>query len=169
MIFIVAVGLGLAVARPAISLIIDAVRSESRWRFQTIAGAVALGRMCNIVMLNFLFFLVPACVIVRLKRPHLPLGSMISQPGFAACAAPVLAVLVLTPISLIVWDDKVAQVIATVSQAIVVGAAPLAWIVLIAMRRWNAEPSWIDRLGRIFGLLGMLVVPAHMVLIRLPY
>jgi hypothetical protein len=70
MIFVVALGLGLALARPAISLIADAVRSDPRWRFQTLAGAVSLGRMLNIVLLNFLFFLLPAFLIVRLRRPR---------------------------------------------------------------------------------------------------
>ena len=53
MIFIIAFGLGLALARPAIVVIADAVRSDPRWRFQTVDGAVSLVRMVNIVLLNF--------------------------------------------------------------------------------------------------------------------
>jgi hypothetical protein len=58
MILIIALALGLAIARPAIALIVDAVRSDPRWRFQTFARAVALGRMLNIIMLNFLLFMI---------------------------------------------------------------------------------------------------------------
>jgi hypothetical protein len=58
MILIIALALGLAIARPGIALIVDAVRSDPRWRFQTFAGAVALGRMLNIIMLNFLLFMI---------------------------------------------------------------------------------------------------------------
>ena len=87
MIFIIAVGLGLVLARPAIVLIADAVRSEPRWRFQTLAGGISLIRMLNIVLLNFLFFLLPAYLIVRLRRPRPALRALICQPGFVALAA----------------------------------------------------------------------------------
>jgi hypothetical protein len=58
--FIIALGLGLGIARPAIVLITDTILADARWRFQTLDGAVSLGRMLNIVLLNFLFFLLPA-------------------------------------------------------------------------------------------------------------
>jgi hypothetical protein len=37
--------------------------------------------------------------------------------------------------------------------------APLAWVCLIATRRWNPEPTWIDRFGRILGALWMVCAP----------
>jgi hypothetical protein len=58
MILIIALAFGLAIARPGIAIIVDAVRSDARWRFQTFAGAVALGRMLNIIVLNFLFLMI---------------------------------------------------------------------------------------------------------------
>jgi hypothetical protein len=169
MIFIIALGLGLAIARPAIVLIADAVRSDPGWRFQTLAGSVSLGRMLNIVLLNFLLFLLPAFLIVRLKRPRAALRSMICQPGFAACAAPVVIVLATMPLAVLPPLGLAGQMIEIVGQVLLVGAAPLAWVFLIATRRWNPEPSWIDRLGRILGALWMVCIPAHLVLIRLPY
>jgi hypothetical protein len=169
LIFIIALGLGLALARPAIVLIVDAVRSDPRWRFQTLAGAVSLGRMLNIVLLNFLFFLLPAFLIVRLRRPRPGLRSLICQPGFVACAAPVGIVLATLPLALLPVSEPAGGVIEIVAQVLLVVAAPLAWVFLIATRRWNPEPSWIDRLGRILGALGMVCTPAHFVLIHLPY
>jgi len=168
MIFIIALGLGLALARPAIALIADAIGTEPRWRFQTIAGAVSLGRMCNIVVLNFLFFLLPAFLIVRLRRPRPALRSLISQPGFVACATPVAIVFAGIPLSLL-GPDSAGQVIELVGQTLAIAAAPLLWIILIATGRWNAEPGWIDRLGRVLGVLWMVVVPLHFVLIKVPY
>jgi hypothetical protein len=168
MIFVIAFGLGLALARPAIVMIADAVRSDPRWRFQTLTGAVSLGRMLNIVLLNFLFFLLPAFLIVRLRRPRPSLRSLICQPGFVACATPVVIVLATMPLVLLPLSG-LAEVIGIGAQVLLVVAAPLAWLFLIATRRWNAEPSWIDRLGRILGTLGMLCTPAHFVLIRLPF
>jgi hypothetical protein len=169
MLFIIALGFGLALARPAIVLIADAVRSDPRWRFQTMAGAVSLGRMLNIVLLNFLIFLVPAFLIVRLRRPRVALRSMICQPGFAACASPVVVVLTTVPLALFPLPGSAGEAVELGVQVLLVTAAPLAWVFLIATRRWNPEPSWIDRLGRILGVLGIICVTAHFVLIRLPY
>jgi hypothetical protein len=168
MIFVIAIGLGLALARPAIVLIADAVRSDSRWRSQTLAGAVSLGRMLNIVLLNFLFFLLPAFLIVRLRRPRPALRSLICQPGFVACAAPVIIVLATMPLALLPLSG-LAELIGIGVQVLLVVAGPLAWVFLVATRRWNPEPSWIERLGRVLGVLGMICTPAHLVLIRLPY
>ncbi len=55
------------------------------------------------------------------------------------------------------------------AQVALVVAPPLTWLLLIATRRWHPEPSWIDRLGRVLRVLGMICTPAHLVLIRLPY
>ena len=55
-----------------------------------------------------------------------------------------------------------------VVQALLVVATPLAWL-WSRVRRWNPEPGWIDRLGRILGALGIVCTPAHLVLIRLLY
>jgi hypothetical protein len=125
--------------------------------------------MLNIVLLNFLFFLIPAFLIVRLRRPRAALRSMISQPGFAACVTPVIVVLAATPLSLLPLSGLPGQAIEIMVQVALVVAPPLTWVFLIATRRWNPEPSWIDRLGRVLGVLGMICTPAHLVLIRLPY
>ena len=169
MIFVIAVGLGLTLARPAIALIFDAVRSDPRWRFQTLAGAVSLGRMLNIVLLNFLLFLLPACMIVRLRHPRLSFRSVICQPGFAACAAPISVVVATLPLVFLHASGLARPVIEIAAQILIVIAVPMTWVVLIATRRWNPEPGWIDRLGRILGILWMVCIPAHLVLIRLPY
>jgi hypothetical protein len=55
------------------------------------------------------------------------------------------------------------------AQVLLVITAPLARIFLIATRRSNAEPSWIDRRGRILGALAIVCIPTNFVLIRLPY
>jgi hypothetical protein len=125
--------------------------------------------MLNIVLLNFLFFLIPAFLIVRLRRPRAALRSIISQPGFAACATPVIVVLAGTALSLLPLSGLSGQAIEIMGQIALVVAPPLTWVFLIATRRWKPEPSWIDRLGRVLGVLGMICTPTHLVLIRLPY
>ena len=169
MIFVIAVGLGLAVARPAIALIFDAIASDWRWRFTTLGGAVSLGRMLNIVLLNFLFFLLPAFLIVRLRRPRPSLYAIAGQPGFIGCATPIAIILALMPLPLLSPSEQAEHVIEITGQVLLVIAAPLAWAFLIATRRWNPQPTWIDRLGRILAVLGIWCTPAHLILIRLPY
>jgi hypothetical protein len=102
-------------------------------------------------MLYFLYFLLPAFLILRMRRPRPPMHSLVRQPGFAACAAPVACYLTVLP-----WF-------------LVAAATPLAWFFLAVTRRWAAEPTWIDRLGRILGTLLMVSLPAHLVLILLHY
>jgi hypothetical protein len=169
MILIVALALGLALAGPAFMIIADGIRSAPRNHFRTLAGAVQLGRFLNIIVLNFLFFFIPACLILRLRRPRPPLRTLIHQPGFAACAAPVAVVLAYLPLALFAPSGLAGQVTEIGVQALPVAAVPLAWLSLIATRRWDPEPSWIDRLGRILGVLWTVSLPAHLVLIRLPY
>jgi hypothetical protein len=169
MILIIALALGLAIARPGIALVGNAIRSLPRNRFGTLAGAVSLGRFLNILLLNFLFFLLPAFLILRLKRPRAPLRSMIGQPGFAACAAAVAIVLAFLPSEVLPPSGLARQVMEIAAQVLMPAAVPLAWVSLIVTRRWAPEPSWIDRSGRILGAMWMISVPAHMVLTHLPY
>lgn len=155
MILIVALALGLANTRPVISLIVS---------IGVLEGAVPPGLFLflNMVLLIFLFFLLPAFLILRLRRPRPPLRSIIGQPGFAACAAAVVLFLVSAPLALLVPAGRVQEIIP-------IAAVPLAWVALIATGRWAPEPSWIDRLGRVLGVMWTIALPAHLVLIRLPW
>jgi uncharacterized membrane protein len=96
-------------------------------------------------------------------------SSLILQPGFAACAA-VLAVFITSlPFVLFAPAGLAGQVIEIGGQILLVVAVPLVWVTLIVTHCWNLEPSWIDRLGRILGVLWMVSVPAHFVFIRSGY
>ena len=93
--------------------------------------ALALLRTLNTLLLNFLFFLLPAFLILRLKRPRAPLRSLILQPGFAACAA-VLAVFIASlPFVLLAPAGLAGQVIEIGGQSLPVLAVPLVWVTLI--------------------------------------
>jgi hypothetical protein len=89
MILIIALGLGLALARPDILSIAQGTYSVPHSSIRTQTGVVQLGGLYNLVVLSFLIFLLPALLILRLKRPRPQLRSTMGQPGFAACAAPV--------------------------------------------------------------------------------
>jgi hypothetical protein len=170
MVLIVPLALGLALAGPGVVIIADAIRSAPRNHFRTLAGAVQVGRILNIIVLNFLFFLIPTCLILRLKRPRPPLRTLIHQPGFVACAGPVAFILVSILLAQFVPPGgRAGQVVYVGGRVLAAAAPPLAWLFLIATRRWDPEPSWVDRLGRILGVLWMVSLPADLVMRRLPY
>jgi hypothetical protein len=168
MILILALALGLGLARPNIILIANYIHTAPNKYFQTLDGTVSLGRSLNLIMLFFLYFLLPAFLILRLRRPRPPMHSLVRQPGFAACAAPVACCCLATlPLSLLGAFVPVGEVIALAGQILLAAATPLAWFFLAVTGRWAAEPSWIDRSGRILGALSMVSLPAHLVLILL--
>ena len=169
MILILALALGLGLARPYIILIANYIHTAPNQYFQTLDGTVSLGRSLNLIMLYFLYFLLPAFLMLRLRQPRPAMHSLVRQPGFAACAAPVSCYLAALPLSLLAPFVSAGEVIEIAGQMLVASATPLAWCFLAVTRRWAAEPRWIDRLGRILGALWMASFPAHLVLILLRY
>ena len=160
MILVIALALGLALARPAIGSLAFKIRSVPPNYFRTPGAALALARTLNIILLCFLFFLLPAFLVLRLKRPRAPLRSLIRQPGFAACATQCAVFLASMPFTLLAASGLAGQVILVGGRVAAIAAAPLAWVSLIATRRWFPEPSWIDRFGRILGALWTVSVAA---------
>jgi hypothetical protein len=160
MILIIALALGLAVARPVISSLAFKIRSLPTNYFRSLGAALALARTLNLMLLCFLYFMLPAFVILRLKRPRAPLRSVIRQPGFVACAAPCAVFLASLLFALLGASGLAGRIIETSIRVLLVAAAPLAWVSLIATRRWYPEPSWIDRFGRLLGASWMVSVPA---------
>jgi hypothetical protein len=37
----------------------------------------------------------------------------------------------------------------------------IAWVVLAISRQWQAERSWIDRIGRLIGVLWLATIPVY--------
>ncbi|WP_435016349.1 hypothetical protein TA3x_003914 [Tundrisphaera sp. TA3] len=104
-------------------------------------------------------FVVPvmAALIVLRLRPPRP-GRIRSQPGFVACLAVMLAVLVgVARVATIFhrpsfhsesgFEQIWGSVTARASWA-VMGA----WLALHLSGDWDAEPSWVDRAGRLLGV-----------------
>ena len=160
MILVIALAMGLALARPVIRSLAFRIRSVPPNYFWTAGNALKLGQTLCIIVLGFLFFLLPAFVILRLERLCPPLRSLIRQPGFAACAAPCAVFLASVPFALFPASGLAGHVILEAERVVLIAAAPLAWVSLIATRRWYPEPSWIDRFGRILGALWMVSAPA---------
>jgi hypothetical protein len=169
MILIIALALGLALARPDIRSIAHGTYSVPHSAIRTQTGVVQLGGLYNLVVLSFLFFLLPAFLILRLKRPRPRLRSTMGQPGFAACAAPFAVYVGALLLSALAPSGAGQRVFEIAVQVLLAAAVPLAWVSLIATRRWDPEPSWIDRLGRSLGALWMVSVATQLVLYQIPY
>jgi hypothetical protein len=159
MILVIALALGLALARPIIRSLAFKIGSVPPNYFWIPGAALKLGQTLIMIVLCFLFFLLPAFVVLRLKRPRAPLRSLIRQPGFAACAAPCAVFLASVPCHLLAPSGLAGQVIEVGVRVVLIAAAPLAWVSLVATHRWYPEPSWIDRFGRILGALWMVSAP----------
>jgi hypothetical protein len=169
MILILTLALGLGLAQPYIVLIANDIQTAPNKYFQSLDGTVSLGRSLNLIVLYFLYFMLPAFLILRLRRPRPPMHSLVCQPGFAACAAPVSCYLAALPLFMLGSFVSAGEVIYLAGLILIASATPLAWFFLAVTRRWVAEPSWIDRLGRILGALWMVCFPALLVLILLSY
>ena len=117
------------------------------------------------LMLHSLYFLLPAYLILRLKRPRAPLRSLIRQPGLAACAALCAVLLVVLLLRVLVPPRGLTgEVFSVGSLALIVVAAPLAWVGLMMTHQWHPEPHWIDRLGRVLGGLWTVAALAALLL-----
>jgi hypothetical protein len=111
---------------------------------------------------------------MRLRRPRPNLRSLSRQPGAVACAAAAAAmasggIIVLTILGrndlLHLTEDHPEAIfpwLIVLSRVSI--AVPAAWFILAWSGRWKAEPSWIDRLGRILGAywIGLLIYHGYL-------
>jgi hypothetical protein len=169
MILVVALSLWFGLARGGFVFLWNYIRTVPLSQFRTLVVELAIVRTANTLLLNLLFFLLPAFLILRLKRPRPPLQSLIRQPGFAACGAVIAVVIAFLLLALLIPSGVAGEGVEIGSQVLSIAAVPFAWSTLIATHRWNPEPSWIDRMGRVLGVLWMICVPAHFVFIRSGY
>jgi len=112
---------------------------------------------------GLLLSLVPTLLLVRLIRPRPSMRVRLRQPGIVAGLAFVFGVIWvrgwLHHLFVGRFDDRTAI---SFSAGCTVA---IAWGNLAGSRKWQAEPSWIDRLGRVLGAVaignGLLVVARY--------
>lgn len=101
-----------------------------------------------------------ACLLMRVRGPRPDRGRLSRQPGFMAClaAAPVIALAVVVVLAVRALTDPdgphlMQRVLEAISfGSIQAGAAVVwCWATLAVGGRWAAEPTWVDRLGRVLG------------------
>jgi hypothetical protein len=97
-----------------------------------------------------LVYWTPSVLLLRVLRPRPPLHDLLRQPGVLACgvatASLFLIVVLLDPVTPYGFPFGPLSVVS------VPMPVALAWAWLGLTRRWGAEASWIDRLGRAVGI-----------------
>jgi hypothetical protein len=99
----------------------------------------------SLLLFPLLFSWSFAVLLLRLLPPRPPPRLLARQPGFWACVAAVATVVVAH------WIEAAMRRPCVLPVAIP-GSVAIAWLALAVCRRWAAEKSWLDRLGRAIGL-----------------
>lgn len=93
------------------------------------------------------------------------------QPGFVACAAAVLVLILVAPMAYGRGPSLVAGLPASVRWKVHLQyafgpinaecglAVAAAWLTLVLGGRWRPRPDWIDRFGRGVGIVWLLLIP----------
>jgi hypothetical protein len=103
--------------------------------------------------------------IWRVRRPRPPWRILLRQPGTTACVVAVMMLAVQGTLMGIAWAAKDVPGLSVCAPLNGFTAAPICysllgigqvvlgvWLVQAASGRWRAEPSWIDRIGRLVGV-----------------
>jgi hypothetical protein len=175
MILVVATALSLAWLRERPGLIMEVylIRNTPSRFFHSL---IEFRHFCH----NAVPILVPltfASVAFRVRRPRPSMRRVTSQPGAVACLAASLAFLLyfaMQAASMAAWSvlpvvrpsiggfvESWEPILSDLGGvAAFAGVAVMGvWLCLAVGRRWRAEPSWVDRLGRALGMAWVAAVP----------
>lgn len=165
LVLILALGPGLTVARlvgPGMAAQWQRITSLalpgwtlSRYSLNALA-LLSVAMIAAFVVAVCLLFETVALLLLRLAKPCPPLAALPRQPGVAACLAALAGIYVFlaagpalsSPSTLLLWK------LAGLAPATCVVAA---WSFLAMTGRMQAEPSWIDRAGRVLGVAWIAV------------
>src|SRR5262249_31282898 len=109
-----------------------------------------------------------ALLSIRLNRPGADLRRLALRPGMAACLMVILGMGVACVLNLLdmtipgSWQGAPMILIWLIPLTLYLSAPPVAaaWSLLALTGRWNPEPTWTDRLGRVLGAWLVVVVLA---------
>jgi hypothetical protein len=97
----------------------------------------------------------PVFLLMRAGRPRPPIRALLRQPGTVAGLAVTFGLIWVRG-----WLHRLffGRVVDGTATAIAVGGTvALAWAGLALARRWEAEPTWVDRMGRLLGAMAIAV------------
>jgi hypothetical protein len=114
-----------------------------------LAERITFGTLLELI--PFLVCWTAALLGMRLRQPRPRWRDLTRQPGLWSCAAPLVALFAFP------WW---AYFGIRLPRIIVPGAVGVAWVVLALSQQWRPERSWIDRAGRMTGLVWLaMAVP----------
>jgi hypothetical protein len=97
----------------------------------------------------------PVFLLMRVRQPRPPLRALIGQPGTVAGLAVTFGLIWVTGWLHFLFFGRINDGTVT---AIAVGVTvALAWTCLALSRQWKAEPSWVDRMGRLLGAMAIAI------------
>jgi hypothetical protein len=165
--------------------------AQRRWSAYDLSySAFALGAIGSILVVPSLATFTLAILVLVLRRPRPPWRRLVRRPGMMACFAVSLVfalsailglLLVVTTRGDLVFDGFSSQGLVWMEYDVVfpmllmfgtlqAGAAVFwTWVAMALSRRWRAERSWTDRLGRLLGLLWMVLASLEGYLVLLCY
>jgi hypothetical protein len=113
----------------------------------------------------FLLALTLAYIPIRLRGPRPSLHRLVCQPGMAACCAVAIVVAIDATSWGIFWaklkPEDATNMVARFWRLTKEHPGPAVaatWLGLILSRRWRPEPGWIDRVGRLIGVLWIAIM-----------
>jgi hypothetical protein len=104
---------------------------------------------------QLILIMTPVFLLMRVRRPRPPIRALLRQPGTVAGLAVPLGLIWVTG-----WLHRLffGRIVDGTATAIAVGGTvALAWVCLALCRKWEAEPSWLDRMGRFLGATAIAV------------
>jgi hypothetical protein len=94
-------------------------------------------------------------LLMRVRQPRPPIRALLRQPGTIAGLAVTLGMIFVAGWMHLLFFGRLIE--GTVTSIAVGGTVALAWTCLALVRKWEAERSWVDRVGRFLGATAILV------------
>jgi hypothetical protein len=96
-----------------------------------------------------------AFLLMRVGRPRPSVRALLRQPGTVAGLAVAFGFIWVTGWLHRLFFGRITD--GTVTPIAVGGTVAVAWACLALSRRWEPEPSWVDRMGRRLGAMAIIV------------
>jgi hypothetical protein len=102
-----------------------------------------------------ILIMTPVFLFMRVRQPRPPISDLLRQPGTVAGLGVTFGFIWVTGWLHRLFFGRIND--GTVTAVAVGGTVALAWTCLALSRRWNAEPGWMDRMGRLLGTMSIMV------------
>ena len=136
--------------------------SHERWLDNWVQAHAPPGQLGFALAQDAFWLLFPSLLIasfclicLRLIPPRPSWATLFRQPGWWACLGSILGAM-LGHADRFFFVNPAPSVVVPAMVAVV-------WVVLAVSRMWRAERSWIDRAGRLLGLLWLATIPIYLV------